>query len=84
MGSVTCLTIWTRYNKNSGIKEYSTTPRHLNRRVNIVTHTLISVNKFKTFTNISISCNKTVILHVVLYGCETWPLTLREEQTEGV
>jgi hypothetical protein len=21
---------------------------------------------------------------VVLYGCQTWPLTLREEQTEGV
>jgi len=23
---------------------------------------------------------KTVILHVVLYGCETWSLTLREER----
>jgi hypothetical protein len=26
---------------------------------------------------------KTVILPVVLYGCETWSLTLREEQTEA-
>ena len=23
---------------------------------------------------------KTIILPVVLYGCETWPLSLREEQ----
>ena len=22
---------------------------------------------------------RTIIFHVVLYGCETWPLTLREE-----
>jgi hypothetical protein len=25
---------------------------------------------------------KTIILPVVLYGCETWPLTLREEHTD--
>jgi hypothetical protein len=24
--------------------------------------------------------NRTIILHVVLYGCETWSLTLREER----
>jgi hypothetical protein len=29
--------------------------------------------------NIKIRIYKTVILPVVLYGCETWPLTLREE-----
>jgi hypothetical protein len=29
-------------------------------------------------------CDKTVILPVVLYGCETWSLTLREEQRLGV
>jgi hypothetical protein len=27
---------------------------------------------------------KTIIWPVVLYGSETWPLTLREEQSEGV
>jgi hypothetical protein len=27
-----------------------------------------------------IRVSKTIILPVVLYGCETWPLTLREEQ----
>ena len=27
-----------------------------------------------------IFCNKTIILPVLLYGCETWTLTLREEQ----
>jgi hypothetical protein len=29
--------------------------------------------------NIKIRIYKTIILHVVLYGCETWSLTLREE-----
>jgi hypothetical protein len=30
--------------------------------------------------NIKIKIYKTIILPVVLYGCETWSLTLREEQ----
>jgi hypothetical protein len=31
--------------------------------------------------NIKIRIYKTTILPVVLYGCETWSLTLREEHT---
>jgi hypothetical protein len=31
------------------------------------------------FKNINIRIYKTIILPVVLYGCETWSLTLREE-----
>jgi hypothetical protein len=30
--------------------------------------------------NVEISIYETIILTVVLYGCETWSLTLREEQ----
>ena len=30
--------------------------------------------------NIKIKINRTIILPVVLYGCETWSLTLREER----
>jgi len=30
--------------------------------------------------NLKIKIYRTVILSVVLYGCETWPLTLREER----
>jgi hypothetical protein len=30
--------------------------------------------------NIKIRINKTIILLVVLYRCETWSLTLREEE----
>ena len=30
--------------------------------------------------NLKIKIYRTVILPVVLYGCETWPLTLREER----
>jgi hypothetical protein len=29
--------------------------------------------------NLKIRIYKTIIVPVVLYGCETWPLTLREE-----
>jgi hypothetical protein len=29
--------------------------------------------------NITVGIYKTLILPVVLYGCETWPLTLKEE-----
>jgi len=30
--------------------------------------------------NLKINMYRTIILPVVLYGCETWPLTLREER----
>jgi hypothetical protein len=32
------------------------------------------------FKNINIKIHGTIILLVVLYGCETWSLTLREER----
>ena len=31
-------------------------------------------------TNLKIKIYRTIILPVVLYGCETWSLTLREER----
>jgi hypothetical protein len=31
------------------------------------------------FSSVKIKIYRTIILLVVLYGCETWPLTLREE-----
>jgi len=34
--------------------------------------------------NIKMKIYTTIILPVVLYGCETWPLTLREKQRLGV
>jgi hypothetical protein len=34
--------------------------------------------------NLKIRIYKTIILSVVLYGCETWSLTLREEHKLGV
>jgi hypothetical protein len=36
------------------------------------------------FKNIKIKIYKTIILPVVLYGCETWSLTLREEHRQRV
>jgi hypothetical protein len=32
------------------------------------------------FTDVKVKVYKTIILPVVLYGCETWSLTLREER----
>jgi hypothetical protein len=34
--------------------------------------------------NIKIKIHKTIILHVVLYQCETWSLTLKEEHRSRV
>jgi hypothetical protein len=34
--------------------------------------------------NLKIRTYETIILPVVLYGCETWSLTLREEHRQGV
>jgi hypothetical protein len=34
--------------------------------------------------NLKIRIYKAIILSVVLYGCETWSLTLREEHRLGV
>jgi len=34
---------------------------------------------FSTSKNLTIKIYKTIILPVVIYGCETWSLTLREE-----
>jgi hypothetical protein len=34
--------------------------------------------------NVKIKVYKTIILPVVLYGCETWTLTLREEHKQRV
>jgi hypothetical protein len=34
--------------------------------------------------NLKIIIYKTIILPVVLYGCETWSLTLRDEHRVGV
>jgi hypothetical protein len=34
--------------------------------------------------NLKIRIYKTIIVPVVLYGCKTWSLTLREEHTLGV
>jgi hypothetical protein len=33
------------------------------------------------YKKVNIIVKKPIIFHVVLYGCETWPLTLREEHT---
>ena len=32
------------------------------------------------FKNVKIKIHRTIILPAVLYGCETWSLTLREER----
>jgi hypothetical protein len=50
----------------------------------IQSRTFLSPRLLSKNTKIRIYLYKSIILPVVLYGCETWSLTLREEQTEGV
>jgi hypothetical protein len=38
------------------------------------------LRKRKMFKNLKIKIHKNIILSVVLYGCETWSLALREER----
>jgi hypothetical protein len=41
-------------------------------------HNFLS-SHLRTKKGIPISIHKTIIFHVVLYSCETWPLTFRKE-----
>jgi hypothetical protein len=49
---------------------------------------MLAASQYRTFCllskNVKIRINKTVIFPVVLYGCETWPLTLRGEHRPRV
>jgi hypothetical protein len=60
----------------------------IKRRLNSGNVCYHSVQKFWSSRllskKIKIRIYKTIILPVVLYGCEIWSLTLREEETEGV
>jgi hypothetical protein len=57
----------------------------IKRRLNVGNAYYHSVQNFSfsrlLSKNLSIIIYKTIILPVVLYGCETWSLTLREEHT---
>ncbi|KAJ4450866.1 hypothetical protein ANN_02298 [Periplaneta americana] len=60
------------------------TRKEIKRRINMANACYYSVEKLLSSSLLSknrkVRIHKTVILPVVLYGCETWTLTLREEQ----
>ncbi|KAJ4433802.1 hypothetical protein ANN_16114 [Periplaneta americana] len=60
------------------------TREEIKRRINMGNSCYYSVKKLLSSSllskNLKVRIYKTVILPVVLYGCETWTLTLREEQ----
>ncbi|KAJ4442305.1 hypothetical protein ANN_12173 [Periplaneta americana] len=60
------------------------TLEEIKRKINMGNACYYSVKKLLSSTllskNVKVRIYKTVILPVVLYGCETWTLTLREEQ----
>ncbi|KAJ4446548.1 hypothetical protein ANN_13244 [Periplaneta americana] len=60
------------------------TREEIKRRINMGNVCYYSVEKLLSSSllskNLKVRIYKTVILPVVLYGCETWTLTLREEQ----
>ncbi|KAJ4426665.1 hypothetical protein ANN_26463 [Periplaneta americana] len=59
------------------------TREEIKRRINMGNACYYSVEKLLSSSllskNLKVRISKTVILPVVLYGCETWTLTLREE-----
>ncbi|KAJ4450784.1 hypothetical protein ANN_02214 [Periplaneta americana] len=59
------------------------TREEIKRRINMGNACYYSVEKLLPFSllskNLKVRIYKTVILSVLLYGCETWTLTLREE-----
>ncbi|KAJ4432088.1 hypothetical protein ANN_20702 [Periplaneta americana] len=61
------------------------TRKEIKHRINVGNACYYSVEKLLPSSllmkNLKVRIYKTVILPVVLYGCETWTLTLREEQT---
>ncbi|KAJ4431812.1 hypothetical protein ANN_20417 [Periplaneta americana] len=57
---------------NQGVNEGKTDPEEISRYEGKIQNHLLS-------KNLKVRIYKTVILPVVLYGCETWTLTLREE-----
>jgi hypothetical protein len=54
--------------------------RNLRTRHAVVTRVPLNLSSCLLSKNIKIRIYKTIILPVVLYGCETWSLTLREER----
>ncbi|KAJ4450785.1 hypothetical protein ANN_02215 [Periplaneta americana] len=64
------------------------TREEIKRRINVGNACYHSAEKLLSSSllskNLKVRIYKTVILPVVLYGCETWTLTLREEQRLGV
>ncbi|KAJ4435252.1 hypothetical protein ANN_23830 [Periplaneta americana] len=60
------------------------TREEIKRRINVGNACYYSVDKLLSSSllskNLKVRIYKTVILPVVLYGCESWTLTLREEQ----
>ncbi|KAJ4431865.1 hypothetical protein ANN_20471 [Periplaneta americana] len=60
------------------------TRQEIKHRINMGNASYYSVEKLLSSSllskNLKVRIYKTVILPVVLYGCETWTLTLREEQ----
>ena len=63
-------------NKNSFQEEIKS---RLSQGMLVISRCRIFVFQF-VIKNIKIKIEKTVILPVVLYGCETWSLTLREKR----
>ena len=60
----------------------------IKRRINVGNACYYSLQKILSFRLISkklkVKTYKTIILPVVLYGCETWYLTLKEKQRVSI
>ncbi|KAJ4450480.1 hypothetical protein ANN_01905 [Periplaneta americana] len=70
--------------RGATVTNINDTREEIKRRINMGNACYYSVEKLLLSSliskNLKVRIFKTVILPVVLYGCETWTLTLREEQ----
>jgi hypothetical protein len=69
---------------NATITTQNLIQEEIKRRLNSGNACYHSVQNLVSSGNIKIRIYKIIILPVVLYGCETWSLTLREEHRPRV
>jgi hypothetical protein len=83
LGLLYCDTIHTHSHTHTHTHIYNLIQKEIKKRLNSGNACYLSVQNLLSSRllskNIKIRIYKTIILPVVLYGCETWSLTLREE-----
>ena len=83
-GSTVCLSVQKHFNCVNKISATNSIPEEIKSRLrsgNACCHSVQNLLSSRLLSkNLKIKIYRTIILYVILYGCETWSLTLREER----